>query len=351
MKQRLNRAAGAIASLALLALAGCGGGGGGDNSFAASTAATTPAVPTVPSVSIGPANIDPVPAALQLANSSTPTLHTIPLNTKFPLIETVLELTGNNVLSVSGGTAILTEVGAKTSTGGFDPNMSGTAVFLLTVPGVPLPGDANLPSDGTTVTLSNGATAVLNTHVLNYTSIGVWIYTPSNAPSYIGRVLHGYQTPASAVPTSGSATYLADNTATNGWVFGNVFVPNGNGGTTSAGLNGQGSVGVNFATGTVTGSLTNMTAIASASDGGLTTPWNNVTLTGTLSGASISGNTQAGAAPSGAGVYGLSIGATGKFTGALYGPNGQELGAVWTLNDGASTNGKTAVGVISATKQ
>ena len=350
VEQRLNRAARAIASLAFLGLAGCGGGGGG-NSFAANTAATTPSVPTVPSVSIGPANIDPPPAAVQVATGATPTEHSIPLNTKFTLIESVLTGSGTSVSPLNGGTATLLEVGGKTSTG-FDPNVAGTSVFLLTVPGVALPGDANLPADGSTVTLSSGATAWLSGHALNYTSIGFWDYVPASGNVfYYGSHVSGYQTPASGVPGSGSGTYLADGTATNGIVLGNVWVPNGIGGISVARINGQGSVGVNFATGALTGSLTNMTATASASDGGLTSPWNNVTLTGTLSGASISGNTQAGAAPSGAGIYGVSIGATGKFTGALYGPNGQELGAVWTLNDGGSTNGKTAVGMIEATKQ
>jgi hypothetical protein len=242
-------------------------------------------------------------------------------------------------------------LGGKTSTGGYDPTLGGTAVFLLTVPGLSLASDTNLPGDGTVITLSNGNTAWLSTYSLNYTAIGFWDYHVSPALIYVGTHVSGFQTPTAGVPTSGSATYLADGTSTNGRVLGNAWAPNGSGGISVASLSGQASIGVNFATGVVTGALNSMTATANPSDGGLTTPWNNIALTGTLSGASLSGDTHASAAPSGAGIYGLSIGATGKFTGALYGPNGQELGAVWTVNDGGSTNGKAAVGVISATKQ
>jgi hypothetical protein len=349
MSMRLYMAARVVGLLGSGLLAGCGGGSASDNASAASTTVNTTA-PTVPSVSIGPANIDPVPAAVQLASGATPTLKSILLNTKFPLTESVLSGMGATLASINGGNATLTEVGSKSSTGGIDPANFGTAVFLLTVPGVGLPADANLPSDATVITLSNGAMAWLSAGGLNYAGVGVWNYQPATGGFYFGTFTQGYQTPASAVPTSGSATYLSDG-AGNGRVFGEVWAPDGTGRIIVASLKGQGSVGVNFASGAVTGSLTNMTATASANDGGLTTPWNNVTLTGTLSGASLSGNTSAGATPSGAGVYGVSVAAAGKFTGALYGPNGQELGAVWTLNDGGPTNGKTAVGTISATKQ
>lgn len=352
VEQRLNRAAGAIACFSLLALAGCGGGGGGGNAFAASPAPTTPAVPTVPDVSVGPSNIDAVPIGAQLATASTPTLKTIALGTQFPLIEAVVSGngTGNAVTSFNGGAAQLVDMGSKTSTGEIDTKDAGLAVFLLNVPRVGLPSDARLPSDGTVTVLSDGSSAWLQMHVLNYASLGFWNYAPTTGGFYFGTISTGYQTPSVAVPTAGIGTYVSDG-GPNGHVFGNVWVPDGKGGVIVGSLNGQASVSVNFATGAVGGSLINMAATSPPAAGSAVTPWNNVTLSGSLSGASISGNTQASAAPSGAAAYGLSIGATGKFNGALYGPNGQELGAVWTLNDGSSTNGKTAIGALTATKQ
>jgi len=352
--QRLKRTVGAIACFSLLALTGCGGGGGGGggNAIVANTAPTTPAAPAVPDVSIGPSNIDAVPIGAQLATGSTPTQKTIALGTQFPLTEAVVSgnEAGTTVASFNGGFAQLVDMGAKTSTGQIVTNAPGTAVFLLNVGRVGLPQNTQLPSDGTVTVLSDGSSAWLHAYGLNYAGLGFWNYVPTTGGFYFGTFTYGYQTPSVAVPTAGTGTYVSDG-GPNGPVFGNVWVPDGKGGVIVGSLNGQASVSVNFATGAVGGSLINMRATSPQAAGGVVTPWNSVTLTGSLSGASISGNTQASAAPSGAGAYGLSIGATGKFNGALYGPNGEELGAVWTLNDGSSTNGKTAIGALMATKQ
>jgi len=91
---------------------------------------------------------------------------------------------------------------------------------------------------------------------------------------------------------------------------------------------------------------------------GTTSPWNNVTLTGSLSqtagssnrGAVITGTTQAQAAPAGA-TFGMSSNATGNLSGALYGPNASEAGAVWSVNEGSGATGKAAFGFLGATKQ
>src|SRR5581483_1149360 len=150
------------------------------------------------------------------------------------------------------------------------------------------------------------------------------------------------------VPTSGTANYLADLTPANGRVVGAVFVPDGNGALLAGTLVGNGNVAVNFSTGSVSGTLSNMTVTP---NGGTAAPWNSVTLNGTLSGASINGTTTGSVAPPEAGTFGMSASASGTLTGALYGPNGQELGAVWTLNEPNPTNGKSAMGTIMATKQ
>jgi hypothetical protein len=47
----------------------------------------------------------------------------------------------------------------------------------------------------------------------------------------------------------------------------------------------------------------------------------------------------------------MSSAATGKFSGAFYGPGAEELGAIWTLNEATTDGGKAAWGVIGATKQ
>jgi hypothetical protein len=47
----------------------------------------------------------------------------------------------------------------------------------------------------------------------------------------------------------------------------------------------------------------------------------------------------------------MSSAATGTFKGAFYGPNANELGAIWSLSEPTSDGGKSALGVIGATHQ
>lgn len=77
-------------------------------------------------------------------------------------------------------------------------------------------------------------------------------------------------------------------------------------------------------------------------------PWNDVSLTGSMSGSTLSGTTAStGAVPTGNSSF--AAGSSGSFSGALFGPNGEELGAVWTLHD-ATGQGKSAIGYLAATK-
>jgi hypothetical protein len=45
----------------------------------------------------------------------------------------------------------------------------------------------------------------------------------------------------------------------------------------------------------------------------------------------------------------MSNNATGDFSGAMFGPQGQEIGLVWTLRDAAL--GRSAIGAFGAAKQ
>ena len=129
-----------------------------------------------------------------------------------------------------------------------------------------------------------------------------------------------------ALPTSGSATYLGKTT-------GETYSPSGGGS-----LAGNASVTVNFGTNAVTGTLTNMTVIVLGGN----QAWNDVSLSGTLSGATFSGTTAATSA--GGGNLSLKASATGTMSGAVYGPAANNVGAVWTLFDGTSA----AAGALGA---
>lgn len=170
--------------------------------------------------------------------------------------------------------------------------------------------------------------------------------------SHAGIVIFGYQTPSANVPTSGNATYSGV-----GNVIGNVFEPNSSiravpGAPGYATLSGDSSMAVNFATGVITGALTNMTVTP---NNGPTQPWNDVSINATISG--ITNNTFLGTtAVSSTPGNSLSFGAssTGKINGGFYGPNANEVGAIWTLYDpgpiGSVITGRTAFGGFASGK-
>jgi hypothetical protein len=203
------------------------------------------------------------------------------------------------------------------------------------------------------VTLADGSKVAAVVGTLTYTLLGAWTYVPaSGGVSYFGSVAAGSATPAGSVPTTGSATYTGNGA--NGGVGGAYFVPSGTGTIAAGSLQGNLSMTANFATNAVNGSMTNMTATPTG--GGASTPWNDVSLSGSISRSSgpvtaINGTTVAGAAPAGAGTAGFSSAATGRFFGGFFGPNADEVGGTWTLTDpNAAGGGKTAFGAFGGAK-
>jgi hypothetical protein len=244
--------------------------------------------------------------------------------------------------SVSGGTVTL------------QGYTSGHPIVQLQIPSVSL-NASNITTDGTTITQADGSKVNFSVSLLNYTALGMWGYFPqTGVGGFDGAALTGYQTQAGHVPTSGSATFngvngSAQGSPNAGGVVGQIWVPSSSGNPIQGGgLVGNATVNVNFGTGSVGGQLTNMTV----STGGGATAWNNVNLAGSLSGASLSGTTSTSGPPAGSPALfpqGFSSAATGTFKGALYGPNAQELGAIWSLSEPTADGGKSALGVIGAT--
>jgi hypothetical protein len=74
--------------------------------------------------------------------------------------------------------------------------------------------------------------------------------------------------------------------------------------------------------------------------------WNDVSIAAAIAGGSnrFSGATAVTSTPSTASA--LSSSATGRIDGAFYGPGAENLGAVWTLHDGAAS----ALGTVTAAR-
>jgi hypothetical protein len=170
---------------------------------------------------------------------------------------------------------------------------------------------------------------------LDWTSVGYWSdggYWDC-IPCGRGVFVAGYETPASSMPTTGTATYA-------GSAQGSGFYP----ASPSSGVTPSGSEEVSL-----TGGLANFTADFGrrSLSGSLTgmkasgAPWNDVSFTSTIAANAFSGTTWVTSSPPGAAS--LAGNATGTIEGRFFGPAAQEAGAVWTLFDGL----KAAIGTLS----
>jgi hypothetical protein len=338
----------------IVTLSACGGGGGGTGGTVTptttTTTSTTPFVYTVGAPEGASLNGN----ALPLASGTTPNFSTsLPTNgTTFPLDEAVIKSTyGSNQASVAGYTNSLTGGATLTFQGTASTNTTVLSrnIFELKIPALSV--DASNILGNSITTLSDGREVTLRTSALNYSLLGAWEVVARKPGASLpdtsvwGLGFTGYQTPTSGIPSSGTATYTAGPA---GNVTEGLSAGGGVAGLAMPGrydLKGQASIDVNFGSSKVNGSLFSMTSYNSgpALD---PVPWNNVSLSGSLSGATMQGTTAVTSAPSDPAA--LSSSATGTFTGSLFGPKAQELGLSWTLYD-PSGNGKSAVGVVGAT--
>jgi hypothetical protein len=207
-----------------------------------------------------------------------------PVGTTFSLMTTGRQISLHTVTdaNVSGGT--LTFRGVS----------SGNPIVDLSIPGVGL-NASNLVMNGSIRQSDDSRLnfTVAPSGALSYAMMGTWSYFASTGVSgFDGAALTGYQTQAGHVPTSGAATFIglrgsAQGDAKAGGVTGQIWGPSDSGNPiTGGGLSGNAQLSINFATGSVAGQLTNMTV---GIGGG--SAWNDVNLSGSLSGASVSGTT------------------------------------------------------------
>lgn len=171
---------------------------------------------------------------------------------------------------------------------------------------------------------------------LDWTRVGYWgtgggWWDYDDVVGRFGAFVTGYETPAAAVPTTGTATYA-------GLAEGVVFFPGISPGTSHCACNivtltGNAAFNANFGTRNVSGSLTGMTAGGAA--------WNDVAFNSTIAGNAFSGTTSVTSAPGG--PASMLANAAGTVEGKFFGPAAQEAGALWTLFDGTNA----AVGTIT----
>jgi hypothetical protein len=224
------------------------------------------------------------------------------------------------------------------------------ASITLTIPELGV-NTVLLKGDGTPVLLGDGNTLNAAISYTDYMTMGAWSYSAANGQQgYVGMIVTGHVADPSVVPTTGTATYSGTAAAGRG-VIGAYAVPSGTGTIQGGALKGDVSLQIDFASGTLNGAFTGMTALPA--DGGAATPWNDISLTGKLQRSDrqvgVSGGVTTAGAPAGAGAAGLSSAAQGSFAAVFFGPTAQELGGGWRISETAG-GGKAAFGTFGAAK-
>ncbi len=262
-------------------------------------------------------------AAAQLAMQGGPTFDgssgSYPANVTFPLLSNSLQAGSAGLSAVAGNqgaTATVVNTSAAYST------------LHLTIPSIGV--DATIAGDLTLVNHLGGPT-----DGLSYAVMGGWLQGPAASPTTVLQsatvFVFGYETPQSAMPSSGTAVFSGP-----GLAAAYVYKPVGTEINTDY-AQGNPSLSVNFGSGAVNGSFTNMQLLNGQ-------PWNDVSVSANIAAGSnrFSGTTAAASAPGTA--MSLSGSATGRIDGAFFGPAAQNLGAVWSLSDGSGS----ALGTVVA---
>jgi len=309
----LNRNLSRISSIALaISVTACGGGGGGGIAALPPPPVTVTPKPPPAAFSISAPGRGSTAEGLSpvVASSGGPNFTTGPAaGTVFPLLQSTM---------VYGASSAKSDAAANAA--------GGTATFEQGALNLNVPAFNQADVRGDRSGYAN----------LDWTRVGYWgtgggWWDYDDVVGRFGAFVTGYETPAAAVPTTGTATYA-------GLAEGVVFFPGVSPGTSHCACNivtltGNAAFNANFGTRNVSGSLTGMTAGGAA--------WNDVAFNSTIAGNAFSGTTSVTSAPGG--PASMLANAAGTVEGKFFGPAAQEAGALWTLFDGTNA----AVGTIT----
>ncbi len=339
---------------AALLTAACGGGGGGGIAPATSITGNSPSAGSGGTSGSGggtgggtsTANCG---AALLCGPYIGPTFDgtggSYPSNVSFALLSSSLQYTSagpSAVMNNQSGTAtVISEAMDSSTVRLVVPSVNLDQTLTLSTSLAPLAPQPALPTPGgwdQSSIASRPNQDYISVLGFSYVSLGVWLHSGSkdSTPQItFTAYAFGYETPAAAMPTTGSATY-------GGSVLGGLSLspPAGLDASScvdcNSWLTGVARFSVDFASSKISGAFTNM--MNHGASGVL--PWNDVSVNASiLAGTNkLSGSTAISAPLSPA------VGGTGRIDGAFYGPNANNLGAIWSLR-GANW---TALGGVAA---
>ncbi|MBI5918411.1 MAG: transferrin-binding protein-like solute binding protein [Nitrosomonadales bacterium] len=336
-------------AISTLLLSGCLAGSGSSASVVASTPVVPPVAPVTPVSPVIPAS----PAA-QLAANTLVALDSAGLSvteTKNAL-GTASFITGPGVLLAATTLTIpqtivvapvLPAMASATFTGGIN-----TSVAALAANPAVAGAYTGAALNGKSFSINSQQSNVLATLAspqagLTYADFGDWQLS-SNIPAGASGLVTmaswaGGTQVTQTMPVVGNATYAGVTSASSLTTVG--------GGTSLYQLSGNISLTANFASGTIAGNITNISAVNNAGAAPVAAgAFNNVTLSGTISGNAFNGTTTAGALPVGVNPASIAAGTTGTVAGHFYGPTANEVSGVW----GMATSTVQAQGSFGAKK-
>jgi hypothetical protein len=264
----------------------------------------------------------------------------VPANVTFPVLSSSLKYDSTGASPVMSSQSAMAAITTNSTT------------VILSVPSlnlneslpVPLSGTPMLPTPGgwdQSTIASRFNTDYVSAWGLSYVSLGLWLH--SGAQGAVPQITFttyafGYETPAEAMPTSGSAIYLGPG-AVRGIETSGLLINANNCVDCNFWVAGDASFAVNFATGKIDGSFANMKVYGDS--GAL--PWYDVSVGASIAAGTnkFSGNTGINQKQSPTVGY---VPGNGRIDGAFYGPNAQNLGAIWSL----TTTNWTVLGGVAA---
>jgi hypothetical protein len=293
-------------------------GSGTRSSVGTDTGGLSASVPAATPASFGAA---PLPA--QIATAGGPTFDgsggSFPSNVSFPAAASSLQFP--SPWDYGGVSAVATSQSASVTV--ISTSATSTS-FQLIVPAVNL--DTTINFNENLVRNTEGVT-----WGLSYVALGAWAqyWPPANSREVqsFTEFLFGYETPAASMPTTGQAAF-------SGYADANIFAPSPvNVHVLLTRASGDAALTADFASGKITGAFTHMQYLANSSS----VPWNDVSVNASILAGTNKFSGSAGVTSTPQTTFSLKGSATGHIDGAFYGPNAQNLGAIWSLSDGTTS--------------
>lgn len=326
-----------FAGAALLAACGGGGGGGGGSVGGDPGTYNGPVILSPARAMTGTASIPELKDSTGAETFGSPGFAgaNIAVGTRFGLTQASMRTTAQMLGRGGGAPFAIDDAGVTLEVVQMPynpgPGAEGDAIFRVNIPSLDVNNVQVIFNNSGGVTVNADHEFAIAGTNLEYALIGAWANTFSSNDSLraFGVFFTGFRTPVGSIP-GGSANFAGESS---GLVITGANSPDQ---YVLGTVEGNVAFNVNFATGAISGNMTNMVL----DNGTVTSPWNNVAFSANMIGGTSTFTGTTNTTTSTSGPLGLVAGSTGFVDGGFFGPNAEEAAAVWSLyNDNVSALG------------